>query len=177
MCFDIGSEHLRCWGQKHVLNPDKEVYATLCLQVPLHSLHRAHGNRSVCWAWWCKHEIKGPLNRLSSQDAHKHTDVRRSSLWPFFLLLCVPPPSSMAPSLSLFYAVCLHHSSMPSSLSLFYFVCLHHSSMAPRFLSPPHFSGPTCWFLFMFQIFMIHLSCRARGCAPGILPCSRSLER
>ena len=33
MCFDIGSQHLGCWGQNTSRIQNKEVYATLCLQV------------------------------------------------------------------------------------------------------------------------------------------------
>ena len=32
MCFDIGSQHLRCWGQNTSRIQNKEIYATLCLQ-------------------------------------------------------------------------------------------------------------------------------------------------
>ena len=32
MCFDIGSQHLGCWGQNTSRIQNKEVYATLCLQ-------------------------------------------------------------------------------------------------------------------------------------------------
>ena len=32
MCFDIGSQHLECWGQNTSRIQNKEVYATLCLQ-------------------------------------------------------------------------------------------------------------------------------------------------
>ena len=33
MCFDIGSQHLGCWGQNTSRIQNKEVYAILCFQV------------------------------------------------------------------------------------------------------------------------------------------------
>ena len=34
MCFDIGSQHLGCWGQNTSRIQNKEVYTTLYLQAP-----------------------------------------------------------------------------------------------------------------------------------------------
>ena len=33
MCFDVGLRHLGCWGQNTSRIQNKEVYATLCVQV------------------------------------------------------------------------------------------------------------------------------------------------
>ena len=39
MCFDIGSQHLGCWGQITSRIQNKGVYATLCLQARLSTLY------------------------------------------------------------------------------------------------------------------------------------------
>ena len=51
MCFDIGSQHLGCWGQNTSRIQNKEAYATLCLQALLlgsQSRPPSHHQRFPC---------------------------------------------------------------------------------------------------------------------------------
>ena len=52
MCFDIGSQHIGCWGQNTSRIQNKEVYATLCLQARVPNRKALQGLVNMVWRDW-----------------------------------------------------------------------------------------------------------------------------
>ena len=51
MCFDIGSQHLGCWGQNTFRIQNKEIHATLCLQATVTVLRILYDTNAM--PLWC----------------------------------------------------------------------------------------------------------------------------